>query len=421
MASLDRVSPGPSIVERLLPRRLGANGRWLILAGWVTNLGDGIELAAGPLLMASQTHDPVLVSVAGMAQYVPRLLFGLYAGALSDRVDRRRLLIGANLARVAILALLVTTMLTGRLSPVVTVVALFAFGIAETFEDSPAGALLPTIVPPADLGLANARSMTGLVTLNQLAGPPIGAFLFATATALPFTATAITVALGAVLVSRIRLAPSPAREPSHLRTDVAQGFRWLWNHRPVRTLALTILSFNVTFGAAWSVLVLYALNRLQLGAVGFGLLTTAMALGGLIGTSLYGRLTARFSLGTIMRGGLVIETLTHLALALTTSAGVALAVMVVFGAHAFVWGTTSSTVRQRAVPIELQGRVGAVYMLAMVGGYVIGAALGGVIARQWGVTAPFWFGFVGSALILASIWRELVHIAHAPPPSAESR
>jgi predicted MFS family arabinose efflux permease len=114
-----------------------------------------------------------------------------------------------------------------------------------------------------------------------------------------------------------------------------------------------------------------------------------------------------------MRVGLLIETLTHLGLAVTTTGWVAMLIMCAFGAHAFVWGTTSSTVRMRAVPIELQGRVGSLYSIGVFGGIVAGQALGGVIARIWGVTGPFWFAFAGSALILALIWRELAHIAHA--------
>jgi len=88
-------------------------------------------------------------------------------------------------------------------------------------------------------------------------------------------------------------------------------------------------------------------------------------------------------------------------------------VFVIFGAHAFIWGTTSTSVRQRAVPAPFQGRVGSVYLTGVVGGIVIGSALGGLVASVWGVTAPFWFAFAGSALILAAIWRSLLHIAHA--------
>jgi predicted MFS family arabinose efflux permease len=146
--------------------------------------------------------------------------------------------------------------------------------------------------------------------------------------------------------------------------------------------------------------------------IGFGLLTTAIAVGGVIGIFSYGALERRFALGNIMRVGLIIETFTHLSLALTTSATVALATLVVFGAHAFVWGTTSTVVRQRAVPDELLGRVGGVYRVAIMGGLVIGTPIGGILAKTFGITAPFWFGFAGSALLVVILWRQFLHIGH---------
>jgi predicted MFS family arabinose efflux permease len=195
--------------------------------------------------------------------------------------------------------------------------------------------------------------------------------------------------------------------------DVAEGVRWTVHHAAVRTLALTILIFNITFGAAWSVLVLYAQQRLGLGAVGFGLLTTVSAVGGLLGTGLYGWITRRVSLGNVMRVGLIVETLTHLALALTTSPWVAASIFFVFGVHAFVWGTTSLTVRQRAVPDHLQGRVSSVNTISVYGGLVVGSAIGGLLASRAGITAPFWFAFAGSAVFLVLLWRELTRIAHS--------
>jgi predicted MFS family arabinose efflux permease len=118
----------------------------------------------------------------------------------------------------------------------------------------------------------------------------------------------------------------------------------------------------------------------------------------------------------------MIETGTHLVLALTTSAQIALATLVVFGAHAFVWGTISTVVRQRAVPDALLGRVGSVYRIAIMGGIVVGTPIGGLLARQFGITAPFWFGFGGSALLVAVLWREFAKIVQAGdlPPETES-
>ena len=265
-----------------------------------------------------------------------------------------------------------------------------------------------------DLGIANARMQGAFLLTNQLVAPPIGAFLFAAGMALPFAANAAASRSARCSISRVvdHARGARSREPAGWRAEMAEGIRWLVAHPPMRTLALTIFTFNVTFGAAWSVLVLYAGERLGMNAVGFGLLTTATAVGGIIGTVSYGRLERRFSLADIMRVGLLIETGTHLVLALTTSAAVALATFVVFGAHAFVWGTTSTVVRQRAVPDALLGRVGGVYRVAIVGGLVIGTPIGGLLARNFGITAPFWFGFVGSALLVIVLWRQFDNITH---------
>jgi Transmembrane secretion effector len=225
--------------EIVAPSRLGRSFRWLLASSWVTNLGDGITPAAGPLLVASQTRNPLAVAMAALLQRLPWLLSGLTASILVRRVD-----------------------------VAVVLAALFLFGVTETFGETTSTTLLPMLVDKHDLGIANSRAMTGLVVWNQLAGPPVG----------------------------------------------------------------------------------------------FGLISTAMAVGGLLGAASYGWLERHLRLGVIMRGGLIIETLTHLALALTRWAWFALIVFVIFGAHAFIWGTTSTSVRQRAVPAQFQGRVGSVYL-----------------------------------------------------------
>ena len=295
----------------------------------------------------------------------------------------------------------------------VVLVAMFLFGTAETFVDTTSTTLLPMVVARDDLPIANARILTGMITLNQLAGPPVGAALFAAGKVVPFVVQASLELGSAALAARLVLPPHGAAERTHLGHEIATGMRWLWEHAAVRTLALTIVTFNVTYGAAWSVLVLYAIERLEIGEIGFGLLTAAIAVGGILGTFIYGWLTARVTLGNLMRAGLIIETCTHVALALTTTPAVALGIMFVFGAHAFVWGTTSTSIRQRAVPTELQGRVSSVYLIGMQGGLVVGAAIGGAVAGAWGVTAPFWFAFAGSAALVVLLWPQLTHIAHA--------
>ena len=409
------------LVEVTAPARLGTGFRWLLASSWLSNLGDGISIAAGPLLVASQTDDAFLVASAALVQWLPQLMFGLYAGALSDRLDRRLIVVTVDLLRGVVLAVIAASIITGTISIGFVIGALFVLGTAEVFADNTSQTLLPMLVRRDDLAIANARIQAGLITVNQLAGPPLGAALFAAGMALPFIGQATLVTAGALLVSRIVLPPH-GREVAtahHIRHDIAEGLRWVRHHAAVRTLVLTIFIFNITFGAAWSVLVLYATQRLGLGEVGFGLIATVSAVGGMLGTLSYGWITRRVSLGNIMRVGLIIETFTHLGLALTTSPLVAMAIFFVFGAHAFIWGTTSVTVRQRAVPSELQGRVGAVNTVGVFGGLVVGSGVGGLLARQFGLTAPFWFAFAGSAVFLVLIWSQLAHIAHADEsPSA---
>ncbi|HEY2876963.1 MFS transporter [Nocardioides sp.] len=406
------------IGDRVAPPRLGGSFRWLLASSWTSNLGDGLALAAGPLLVASQTHEPFLVALAALLQRLPWLLFGLYAGALADRVDRRRMVMVCDALRVVVLAVLALAIGAGDVDIRVVLVAMLLIGLTELFSDSAARTLLPMLVRREDLGIGNARLMTGTIALNQLAGPPLGAFLFAAGMALPFVTQAVCVGLGVVLIAKVATPPGAVRdlEGTHVRQDIVDGIRWLMGHSAVRTLALVILTFNVTWAAAWAVLVLYSTQVLGMGPVGFGLLTTAAAVGGLVSTTCYGWLEQHIGLATLMRGCLTLEVLMHLAFAVNRSPVIAFVIMFGFGSYAFVWATVSQTVRQRVVPTEYQGRVGSVYSVGLYGGIVIGQALGGAIAGRWGLTAPFWFAFVGSGITLILIWRALAYIAHADVP-----
>lgn len=408
------------IAEWVAPRRLGRDFRWLFASSVTSNIGDGIALAAAPLLIASMTDSPVLVASGAIMQYLPWLLFGLHAGAIADRVDRRLLIMVANGIRALVLIGLCVFLVTGIASIWMVLIVAFLYGTAEVFVDTTSSTLLPMMVRTSDLGIGNARLQAGFLVANQLGGPPLGAFLFALGSFWPFAVQGVCVALAIVLISRItatrRVEPADApRERTPVHTDILSGIRWLWRNPPVRTLVIIILAFNVTWAAPWGVLVLYATDYLQMGPVGYGALTTASAIGGLAATLLFGRLERRFSFATLMRVCLSAEVLMHLAFALTTSGTIAFVIMIAFGAYAFVWATISTTVRQRLVPHELQGRIASVNMVGVFGGLVIGQALGGVIAQVWGPTGPWWFAFVGAAITLLLVWRPITHIAAVKP------
>lgn len=408
------------IAEWVAPRRLGRDFRWLFASSLTSNIGDGIALAAAPLLIASMTDSPILVASGAVLQFLPWLLFGLHAGAIADRVDRRVLIVVANGIRALVLVGLCVFLVTGLASIWMVLIVAFLYGTAEVFVDTTSSTLLPMMVRKSDLGTGNARLQAGFLVANQLGGPPLGAFLFAVGSFWPFAVQGLCVALAIVLISRItatkRVEPAGGpRERTPVHTDILSGIRWLWRNPPVRTLVIIILTFNVTWAAPWGVLVLYATDYLRMGPVGYGALTTASAIGGLAATLLFGRLERRFSFAALMRVCLTAEVLMHLAFALTTSGAVAFVIMIAFGAYAFVWATISTTVRQRLVPHELQGRIASVNMVGVFGGLVIGQALGGVIAQVWGPTGPWWFAFVGAAVTLLLVWRPITHIAAAPP------
>ncbi|WP_240309664.1 MFS transporter [Microbacterium arborescens] len=408
------------IAEWVAPHRLGRDFRWLFASSLTSNIGDGIALAAAPLLIASMTDSPILVASGAVMQFLPWLLFGLHAGAIADRVDRRILIMVANGIRALVLVGLCVFLVTGLASIWMVLIVAFLYGTAEVFVDTTSSTLLPMMVRKSDLGIGNARLQAGFLVANQLGGPPLGAFLFAVGSFWPFAVQGLCVALAVVLISRItatkRVEPTDGpRERTPVHTDILSGIRWLWRNPPVRTLVIIILTFNVTWAAPWGVLVLYATDYLRMGPVGYGALTTASAIGGLAATLLFGRLERRFSFAALMRVCLTAEVLMHLAFALTTSGAVAFVIMIAFGAYAFVWATISTTVRQRLVPHELQGRIASVNMVGVFGGLVIGQALGGVIAQVWGPTGPWWFAFVGAALTLLLVWRPITHIAAAPP------
>lgn len=401
---------------------MGRNFRWLLATSWTSNIGDGIAIAAAPLLIASMTSSPILVASGSVLMFLPWLIFGLHAGAIADRFDRRRLIMVANSSRGIVVVALVAFLVSGVANIWIVLACSFLYGLAEVFVDTASQALLPSIVQPADLGVGNARLQAGYIVANQFAGPPLGAFLFAAGRAYPFMVQIVAVALAVVLVSRMRLEPLPQagalESKPPVRTEIAEGLRWLRHNAPVRTLVIIILTFNVTWAAPWGVLVLYATEYLKMGEVGYGMLTAASAVGGMIGVAMFGWLERHFSFATLMRVCLSMEVAMHLAFALTKSGTVALVIMFFFGLYAFVWGTISTTVRQRLVPAGLQGRIASVNMVGVFAGMVIGNALGGVISQFFGPTAPWWFAFAGAALTLVLVWRPISSIAAAKPATA---
>ncbi|HEY9293116.1 MAG TPA: MFS transporter, partial [Microlunatus sp.] len=258
-----------ALVDRIVPSRMGRSFRWLLASSWTSNIGDGIALAAGPLLVASQTDSAFIVALAGLLQKLPWLVFGLWAGALADRLDRRKVVMIADTLRAGVIAVLCVTIVTGHVNIGLVMITMTLYGVAEVFADTTTSTLLPMMVDKRDLGTGNQRLQAGFLTCNQLIGPPVGAFLFAAGMAWPFLVQVLCVLLAVLLVSRIATSQANSADPAavtqdrtHVRRDIVEGLRWIAQHAAVRTLALVILVFNVTWAAAWSVLVLWSRDHL---------------------------------------------------------------------------------------------------------------------------------------------------------------
>src|SRR6188474_1299009 len=114
------------LLDMAVPPRLGQSFRRLLAVAVVNNIGDGVALAAGPLLVASQTRDPLLVSMAVFSAWLPNLLLSVPAGAIADRFDRRWIMATVNVLRAAVLAALALTIVTGAVNIALVLIALFA-------------------------------------------------------------------------------------------------------------------------------------------------------------------------------------------------------------------------------------------------------------------------------------------------------
>lgn len=383
---------------------LGPEYRKLWAAGAISNLGDGVTLTAGPLLAATLTRDPVLVAGVAFAQRVPWLLFPLISGALVDRLDRRRVMGYVDAARTALIGALGVAVLLGWASLPLMYAVFFLMGTLETLFDNASQAIIPAVVARDRLERANSRLYAAEIVSNQLAGPPLGGFLFGVAVAVPFLLDAGTFAAAAALILALRGKFRPERPEGAPQTtlvaEIGEGLRWLWNHRLIRTLAIMLGVFNMTFAATDAIFVLFAQDVLGLGSFGFGLLVTSGAVGGLIGSLMADRIVAWLGSGRALQASVLVSALVLTVVALSESAFVVWAVFLLVGITVVVWNVITVSFRQAVVPEDIFGRVNSVYRLLGWGGISVGALLGGVLARSFGLTAPFWFAAAVLAIML---------------------
>jgi predicted MFS family arabinose efflux permease len=317
-------------------------------------------------------------------------------------------MVAVDAARSLAIGLLGVAVLLDAVTLPILYAVFFAMGTAETLFDNAAVSILPSVVARDDLAKANGRLLGARMVANELVAPPLGGLLFATAAAVPFLLDAGSFAAAAALVAampgRFRVERPEGGPPTTLG---GEGVRWLARHRLLRILAVAIAVMNLTLSAALSVFVLYAQERLGLGPVGYGVLLSSLAVGGISASLVAERIIGWLGPATALRLGLVVETSTHLALALTSSPLLAGAVTAVFGFHAMTWSVISVSLRQELIPARLLGRVNSAYAVFGVGSLALGAVGGGLLAGRFGLTAPFWCSFVAVGLLTLACWPVL--------------
>jgi MFS family permease len=395
--------------------RPGRSFGTLLAAGAVSNLGDGVTLAAAPLLAASITRDPRAIGAVGIAWSLPWLLFTLVSGAVADRADRRWLMAGADLVRALSLAALTLAVAAGRASIPVLMVVIFVNATAETVFDTAWQSTLPMVVDRDQLPRANGWLQMVEFAGNGLLGPAVGGVLFAAAAAAPFAVDAVSFAVSALLVAsvpgRLRAAgtgagPGDPQRPT-LRADIAEGVRWLLGHQVLRTICWLLALVNVVEMAGLVMLVLLAQDVLGLDARGYGLLLACLAVGGMAGGAVAARLHRWFGdqgsvVGSILLMGAAWAVLAATAMPLVAGAGVAC-----YGLAAVWWNVVTVSFRQAVVPERLQGRVNSAYRLVTWGTVSAGAIAGGVVVAQFGLQVLYGGAAVVLAGLAALAWRLL--------------
>jgi MFS family permease len=390
------------------PDRLGLPFWQLWSASSLSNLADGLVKIALPLVAVTLTDSPVLVAGVTLAVTLPWLLFALPAGALADRVDRRIAMVTANVVRGAAVAVLAVAVLLGLEASVAAIWALYAvallLGTAETVYDTCAQSILPQIVPRDRLPRANGRLIAAELTANEFVGPPLGGLLVAAGVAAAFATPAAlwAAAVGALLLLRGGFSVS-RRVPTTLRADVAEGLRYLWRHRLLRTLAAMTGLFNFATNATFAVFVLYAVgpdSAMGLTEVTYGLLFATLAAGSLIGALLADPIIRRLGRSRSLLVGILGGVGTVGILALTTVPLVIAAAFLLGGLTNALWNVVAVSLRQRVTPDRLLGRINSSYRLVAWGTRPLGAAAGGLLGELLGLRAVF---AIAAALILATL------------------
>lgn len=365
----------------------------LVVSSGLSNLADGIFQVALPIVTLGVTRDPGAFATVTLALRLPWLLFALPAGALADRLDRRRTMLLISLGRAVVIGGLAAIVLSGGETLWLLCAAAFVLGMGETLFDTSAQSIIPSVVPADDLSRANARLYAVELTANQFIGPPIGGLIAGISAAAALGGSAGAYVLAAVVLALISGSFRPERTgpATRLRHDIAEGARYLNRHRLLRTLAILVGISNLTWTATLAILALYAIEPGPMGLpeAGYGALLAVGAAGALVGSFIVPSMERLLGRSRALLVSYVGFSALEGLPGLTASVPAVGASFFVAGAMGIAWNVITVSLRQRIVPDRLLGRVNAGYRLLAWGTMPLGAALGGLLGDLFGLRAVF--------------------------------
>lgn len=370
-----------------------------------SNLGDGLYQIVLPLIAIRLTESPVLISGMSIMSSLPWLIFALQAGSIVDRFDRRHVILGVTGGRLLILLCLTLALIGGWASIPLLYAAALLLGIGETLADTALTSIVPAIVPKDGLNQANARITGAQTVTNTFIAPPLAGFLAALGFAMATGSSALLYAAAGIGLLTLRGTfrdDAPKGEPQAFWPHLTEGLRFLWGNSLLRSLTLFTASMNLFWSAWGAVFVLYAVkpDGMGLGEFEYGLMLTAMAAGGLVGSALCEPIRKR--IGT--RNALVLDMIGTILLigvpAITTNP-IAVGASVFFaGLGATIWVILVASIRQRVVPNGLLGRVYSASRFMSWGIGPLGALIAGTVSQIWGLSTLFGVGAVLSTVLL---------------------
>ncbi len=361
----------------------------------LANLGDGILGTLAPLLALSLTSSPMLISALTAATWLPWLLFGLVAGVIVDRVDRRRAQVAALLARAALLGSAAWLTLVGLLSIPLLIALLMLYGLTEVVADLGATAMVPDLVPPDRLPAANGRVIGVQQVANTFLGAPLVGVLIVLGAGLGFGVSAGLAALAGLLLlvglkGDFRRASSGPTRPW---AQVREGLAFLVRHRVLRPLVITGSVLNLAASGYFAVFVLWVVgpeSAVGLTETQYPLVMLGLAVGAVAGSLVAAAFDKRFGTGRTMIGAFIASVLLMVApVVWPTPVSLVLSCTLV-GVTNTVGNVLSQSLRQRLVPGDLLGRIGGAGRTLSYGLMPLGALLAGALAEHAGLPVTFY-------------------------------